>query len=204
MSMILDALRKMEQDRRMRRQAGSALRPEVLSYRGRSSKSPRLPFVPLLIGILLVAAGAGVGLWVSSREKAASLRPAVQETQAVTLPEVQPPVRPAPPPVPQPLPPLPPPATATATLPPLPVRNDPVAVPRPRSDESAGGAGITISGIAWQDERELRRAVINGALVGEGADVGGARVVEIKENRVRFSRGGQVFEVLYSSAFPRQ
>ncbi|MBT0654404.1 hypothetical protein [Geomobilimonas luticola] len=202
MSMILDALRKMEQDRRMRRQAGSALRPEVLSYRGRSSKSPRLPVVPLFIGILLVAAGAGVGLWVSSREKPAPLHPAVQDTQAVKVPEVLPPVRPAQPPAPQPLPPLPTPATATP--PPVPVRKGPVAAPLPRTVEPAGTAGITISGIAWQDERELRRAVVNGALVGEGADVGGARVVEIKENRVRFSRGGQVFDVLYSSAFPRQ
>jgi general secretion pathway protein B len=36
--------------------------------------------------------------------------------------------------------------------------------------------------------------------VGEGAQVAGARVVEIKEDRVRLSRGGQTFEVQLSSA----
>jgi len=201
MSMILDALRKMEQDRRMRRQGAANLRPEVLSYRGRSSKSRRISFIPWIIGVLLVAAGAGAGLWLSSGKNTAPLRPAVQEVQAVAAPEIQTP-RPTPPPTTLPLPQSP--TSATAPSSPLPVRKAPVAAPSVRAAEPAGNAGLTISGIAWQDERELRRAVINGALVGEGAEVGGARVVEIKENSVRFSRNGQLFEVLYSSAFPLQ
>lgn len=57
---------------------------------------------------------------------------------------------------------------------------------------------ITISGIAYQDERGLRRAVLNGSLVGEGAEVAGARVVEIRENKVRLSKGGRIFEVVFS------
>jgi general secretion pathway protein B len=65
----------------------------------------------------------------------------------------------------------------------------------------AATSGITISGIAYQDDRSMRRAVINGALVGEGAEVAGAKVVEIRENRVRFSRAGENFEILQSSAF---
>jgi general secretion pathway protein B len=58
---------------------------------------------------------------------------------------------------------------------------------------------ISISGIAWQDERTLRRAVLNNALVGEGAEVAGARVVEIRENRVRMMRGGQLFDIVYTA-----
>lgn len=90
-------------------------------------------------------------------------------------------------------------AAATAQTP-----MQPDAVPQRAAREeavsaSAGGQDITISGIAYQDERRLRRAVLNGALVGEGAEVAGARVVEIKETKVRLSRGGQVFEVHFSS-----
>jgi general secretion pathway protein B len=70
-------------------------------------------------------------------------------------------------------------------------------------NDVAAVSGITISGIAYQDERYMRRAVINGALVGEGAEVAGAKVVEIKENRVKFSRGGESFEVVYSSSLTR-
>jgi len=63
--------------------------------------------------------------------------------------------------------------------------------------QSAGDSTIVVSGIAWQDERSLRRAVINGQLVGEGAEIQGVKVVEIRENRVKFSRGGSVFEINY-------
>jgi len=62
-------------------------------------------------------------------------------------------------------------------------------------------ADLTVSGIAWQDERRMRRAVLNGTLVGEGAEIAGARVVEIREDKVRLSRGGQVFDVPLSSGF---
>ena len=74
--------------------------------------------------------------------------------------------------------------------------------PTPRREapeELQGIPEISISGIAYQDERSLRRAVLNGALVGEGAEVAGARVVEIREHKVRMSRGGQLFDVVFSS-----
>ena len=80
-----------------------------------------------------------------------------------------------------------------------PVQPDAVPLRAAREEVVSGGQDITISGIAYQDERRLRRAVLNGALVGEGAEIGGARVVEIKETKVRLSRGGQVFEVPFSS-----
>ena len=49
----------------------------------------------------------------------------------------------------------------------------------------------------------MRRAVINGSLVSEGAEVSGAKIVEIRENLVRFSRRGRTFEVIYSSGAGR-
>jgi general secretion pathway protein B len=72
----------------------------------------------------------------------------------------------------------------------------PVTV-RGESGVGTAGGDLLVSGIAWQEERKLRRAVVNGSLVGEGAEILGARVVEIRENRVRFSRGGKIFEVVY-------
>ncbi|RII27077.1 MAG: hypothetical protein CXR31_07420 [Geobacter sp.] len=201
MSMILDALRKMEQDRKIRRQGAAALRPEVLSYRGSGQNNRRNRFVAPIAGCVLVAAGICLGIWATSGGNDVSPRLSLQETRAVEVPDAQPPIRTLTPPAPIP---QPSPVPAPVSPPPLPVRKVPVEAPLPHEVKTPGNAGVTISGIAWQDERELRRAVINGALVGEGAVVGGARVVEIKENCVRFSRDGQVFEVLYSSAFPLQ
>ncbi len=55
-------------------------------------------------------------------------------------------------------------------------------------------ADIKVSGIAWQDERSARRAVVNGFLMREGGVVAGARITEILRDRVRFSTGDRVFE----------
>lgn len=67
----------------------------------------------------------------------------------------------------------------------------------------AAPADIKLSGIAWQDERRARRAVVNGFLMQEGGMVAGARITDIFQDRVRFSQSGKVFEVpLISSAAP--
>jgi general secretion pathway protein B len=63
----------------------------------------------------------------------------------------------------------------------------PVPVPAP--------ADIKVSGIAWQDERSARRAVVNGFLMREGTLVSGAKISEILQDRVKFTLGGNVFEV---------
>lgn len=59
--------------------------------------------------------------------------------------------------------------------------------------------GVKLAGIAWQQNRNLRRAVINDNLIGEGAVVNGATVVEIKQTAVRFEKGG----MLYEATLPR-
>jgi type II secretory pathway component PulC len=61
-------------------------------------------------------------------------------------------------------------------------------------------ADIKVSGIAWQDERSARRAVVNGFLMREGAIVSGAKITEILQDRVRFSLSGTSFEVTFISA----
>lgn len=67
----------------------------------------------------------------------------------------------------------------------------------PRSQEttvSGTPEGVKLTGIAWQDSRKMRRAVINDVLVGEGAVVAGAKVLEIRPGQVRFEKNGSVFE----------
>lgn len=110
--------------------------------------------------------------------------------------------------------PLPAKAPAAAKTPPAP-RHPPVAKPaasatrvaKKRSNAPmkpakpaavslvAAPADIKVSGIAWQDHRSSSRAVVNGFLLREGDTVSGARVVEIFQNRVRFSSAAGTFEV---------
>jgi general secretion pathway protein B len=72
------------------------------------------------------------------------------------------------------------------------------------SDQAtAAPADIRLSGIAWQEERRARRAVVNGFLMQEGGLVAGARITDIYQDRVRFSLSGKFFEIpLVSSPVP--
>lgn len=80
-------------------------------------------------------------------------------------------------------------ANAATTVAPVPSAPDaPVTVGAPE--------GVKLSGIAWHDSRKLRRAVINDLLVAEGAEVAGARIVEIRTNLVRLEKNGTRFEVV--------
>lgn len=206
MSLILDALRKMEQERKARKQASTGIRQEVLNYRGGASKPDRPLYIPVAVAVLLSAGAVGTYLYLAGRS--------TQAPPAVAAPATLPP-QPAPKPVPQPAQqlvpqPAPLPVPIAAPLPPPQQANQAVAQqpekPRTKALQSmkqsepvqpAADAPLVISGIAWQDERKLRRAVINGQLVGEGAEIQGAKVVEIRENRVKFSRNGSIFEISY-------
>ncbi|MHB8059103.1 MAG: hypothetical protein ACYDHC_14580 [Desulfuromonadaceae bacterium] len=65
-------------------------------------------------------------------------------------------------------------------------------------------ADIKLSGIAWQDERRFRRAVINGFLLKEGAIVSGARITDIQADRVRFSSPSGLFEIKLDAVLPAE
>ncbi|NJD91435.1 MAG: hypothetical protein FIA91_07980 [Geobacter sp.] len=194
MSLILDALRKMEQERKARKQASTGMRQEVLNYRGSERKPERPLFIPIIIATLLTTAAIGAFLYFGGSSASA---PPVASPQA-SLP-AQPGAQPAP---------LRVPISAPVPAPeqPKPAVAMPPEKPRPKAQQvmkqgepvqAGGDSSLVVSGIAWQDERGLRRAVINGQLVGEGAEIQGARVVEIRENRVKFNRSGTVFEINY-------
>jgi len=206
----------MEQERRSRRGVAQDLRPEVLRYR--TATQPKQPsrYPLVIVGVVLLCAGIGAGFALKGN-KGEAVSQAKQDAAAMSA-------APAPTPSPVEAPAVVPPAFEPAAAP---VPNEPVAAPlaaepaKPRparpvalpsspapvaatpfredAGSQGGGADITISGIAYQDERRMRRAVLNGQLVGEGAEIAGARVVEIKETKVKLSRGGQLFEVPFSS-----
>jgi len=192
MSLILDALRKMELERKAKRQSSHELRNEVLNYHGTAPASGR-PRIFRVAAALLLASAAVAGVFYFARPEPQKNEPV---KVAEPLKQEQPPVIQAQPVRSSPAQPLP-----EKSLPPdsRAVKETQELTARTlKSSQKSGEEGITISGIAWQDERHLRRAVINGTLVGEGAEILGAKVIEIGENRVRFNRGGEVFEVVHS------
>jgi general secretion pathway protein B len=78
---------------------------------------------------------------------------------------------------------------------PEPVKTAPA--PRPAAKEIVDPLpALTLTGIAFQEDRESRLAVINDLPVMEGTVIAGARVVEISEDRVRFNYSGRSFDVL--------
>jgi len=54
---------------------------------------------------------------------------------------------------------------------------------------------LKVHGIAFQDGAESA-AVVNGVTVSNGSVIEGARVEEIQKDRVRFSRGGETFDII--------
>lgn len=212
MSLILDALRKMEQERKARQSGGIDIRPEVL---GRipmqsSGRTWGKPIILVTVGIILLAAGVGAGIVLKrgTVEKIPEQSRAMVRNEHRNAEEVTP--------VAVPSPSITPPAPAEPSTAFAPPKQEPLAspiampapkpAPRPRAAEPSSspeypGANLVVSGIAWQDERSLRRAVVNGNLVGEGAEVAGAKVVEIGERRVKFSQGGRTISVSLSSPF---
>jgi general secretion pathway protein B len=203
MSLILDALRKMELERKAKRGGTDDIRPEVLRYRGTPQKPAQNRLVPIAITVLLLVAVITAGLLLKGCKSAPQPQPTEPAAKTDVAPEVRPVYVPAPPIQPPQAPTVSSQAVPAVTQPPHPSMKTEAIEPHAASPEPAAASNITISGIAWQDERNMRRAVINGVLVGEGAEIAGARIVEIKENRVKFSRGGQTFEVIYASAFSR-
>jgi hypothetical protein len=67
-------------------------------------------------------------------------------------------------------------------------------------EPAAGGSTqnpppLKISGIVWNEDPSLRRAVINGSLLTEGSLIEGVKVVEIFATKVRFLHQGRYFEI---------
>lgn len=194
MSLILDALRKIELERKARRQSSQEMRIEVLNYRGITPPKEKPRIIPITAAFLLAFLAGASFFYFKKTDPPKIDSPPQRETLIQETTRIPPP---------QPLqpPPSEPPAQknlhreVNRATKPVSQSTEAVTV-----KQKNGDGELTVSGIAWQDERSLRRAVINGFLVGEGAEIQGAKIIEIKETRVRFSRGGEIFEIDHSSA----
>jgi general secretion pathway protein B len=236
MSYILDALKKLEQEKTRKSRSGGKINISgelFANERVRPVAGRRLKTI-ILVSVAVVAtfivtwfALKGSGKRNLSPVVATAVRPNPVASIPVPVPTI-----PATPPVTQPPLPqapaaIPPRTAAIPVLPAAPVRARQAArssspddeeevreSPRHVSVKSATSqtatvvapklvpapADIKVSGIAWQDERSARRAVVNGFLMREGAVVAGAKITEIHQDRVKFTLSGTVFEVSLISA----
>lgn len=197
MSLILDALKKLEQEKTARKGKSIELGAAVIA--GKASRPPsRRSTVALVCAAVAVTAAATMLLMkllspATEKPEAASLQPAaLLQPLPVTVQAASPASLPAEVPLKPPAP----------SAPPAP--RQPAAPPAAeREAESAHSTllELKVTGIAWQEERPARRAVVNGALVSEGNMVAGALVKEILPGRVRFAIGNRQVEIENNTPF---
>ncbi len=210
MSLILDALKKLERDKAARRTSPVRNAADVLKGREEPAEKKRGRF---LVGGLAGAALAVVALALAYiipfspstpvperaiQKSAPAVTPASPPASASERSAAAAPVREQ----------QPAPAGKrlerasvekgkTARSRPLPARESspPNADDQPAFSTPESAPHLAVTGILWADGKSSRRAVVNENVVGEGGSVAGAKVVEIRQDHVRFSHGGQFFDV---------
>lgn len=219
MSYILDALRKIEQEKNKKRPDGRVSITGDL-FRERSRPAPKFGTwkvsILITLSVFITAAGTWFVLRGNSTKSAPVIRP---ETIVQAVPVVLPPVQSQASPVIAP--PVSTPATVPVTAVKVPVAPADVKLVRERRRAQkllkpqqspqkqtiptvVAPADIKLSGIAWQDERAARRVVINGFLLKEGAIVSGARITDIYADRVRFATSAGQFEIKLDAVLPAE
>ncbi len=225
MSYILDALKKMEHEKAKKKGAAGIASVSGELFRPEKLKPVKANIWKISAAIVLVAIlTSGVTWYLLRDNKPAKAVKSAQPLQVPVTPQVQS-AEPAAPPVAAPVPVAALPAPPVVARQETPVASNIAAPPvddgenrrtsrrsgsknphRKESYESlpaqlgTAPADIKVSGIAWQDERVARRAVVNGFLLKEGSVVGGAKIIEILPEKVRFSMAGKTFELSMHSA----
>lgn len=202
MSLILDALKKMEQNKARRQPRSMELGPAILQERTPVRTSRWL--TPVLIVCAVIMTAAAMYLFMPPRPGNSSKHTVEQNTveqntvaravpaPASTVPATSLASRPEP--AESAAAPHPAAPTSPVTAPPTVVASPPPVAAAPPQ--------LVINGIAWQEERSGRRAVVNGLLVAEGDTVAGARVSQIQPDKVIFKTGdGQRLEILHSTPY---
>lgn len=216
MSLILDALKKLDREKASRRNGSANIAVEILrADPPRPAKKMLRYFAALVITAAAAACItygviAGFGIFSKSSPPAAISTPPPEQRVASTLPSQEPAsnsreeVSKATTKVE---------ANAegkkSATPPPAKkVRGDVIAKEPDAAPEiikksaepttrasAAPPPPLKLSGIVWQEEPGERRAMINGQIATEGSMVEGVKVVEIHPTRVRFSHNGRSFDI---------
>jgi general secretion pathway protein B len=190
MSSILKALRKLEEEKSRSREGAPDIARDILKSGPRRQTSPWN--APVIWGAVVLAAGAACILLVWKGEfPSPPARPQVPAKISAAGEKNSVPSASASKP-----------GNFKSLSPPSEPANlrEPVArahAPRFAERETAEPLpSLKLTGIAFQDGRESRLAVVNELPVMEGTMIAGARVVEISRDRVRFDVSGRSFEVL--------
>ena len=216
MSLILDALKKLEQDRVARRKRPVRIASDILKRRDQRGRRKTWLWIAGLAGTAL-AAGALTMVFTTSFLPTAFSVPKQEKIReipdAAALPADFRPIAPIADQVTVPIPPAKADAVGQkARAVEKPVRRvaemssgysgkpKKTAVSRITPDKPAiaGPAVIPelhVTAIAWTEQRGSRRAMINDAVVSEGDSVGRAMVVDIHQDHVRLSLDGRYFSV---------
>jgi len=211
MSFILKALKKLEDEKSARKTAPVEIDSAILAPDRSSFSSPRNGGKWMVIALVLLAGAASIFFFmhktpptVTEARKVATQAAPAAPTAPVTQTIPPPAERPAAEgarigtPVVQPVSPRPKEPENRQER--ARVQNDfaPRTEPEHRTSFVAAAPGLTVNGIALQDDPSESMAVVNGALVKTGATVGGAQVDRIYLDRVRFKGNGGTFEVYLS------
>lgn len=227
MSYILDALRKIEHEKSKKSRPDGRVSISGDLFQERSRPPARSVIWKIVLLIVAASLVTGTATWFvlkwSGKKNAVTVRTAAPPPPAPVNKPVASPAVPLPAqPQPQPAPAVAPSATPAASTN---TESDegeedsarearrskkqvkapsPFTYPKQTVQTVPPPADIKLSGIAWQDERAARRAVINGFLLKEGAVVSGTKITDIKADRVRFSSPAGQFEIKLDAVLPSE
>ena len=224
MSYILDALKKIEQEKNKKAAPAGRINisGDLFNERTRPKSTASRWKVVALIVIASLVTGAGTWLMLrgGGKRRAHSSRPVVSHSATPVMPAPAPAAPVRIPQTPDVVVPVAPPAapvrpeakvanTEKAAVSALPVQpkktpksQRAATPPTPVAQTIQAPADIKLSGIAWQEDRAARRAVINGFLLKEGSVVAGAKITGIQSDSVRFSSAAGTFEIRLNSVVP--
>lgn len=224
MSYILDALRKIEHEKSRKSRPDGRVSISGDLFRERKRPAARGGAWRILLVIASASLVTFAGSWFLFQGKAKKSLSVIRNPAQPAPAPVNPPVA-TPAIAVHPLPVAVPPAAPTAAVavtpegaetvaaadspapgrrrPKMPINAQAPTLKQPAQAAQAP-ADIKLSGIAWQDERAARRAVINGFLLKEGAVVSGARITDIQADRVRFSSSAGQFEIRLDAVLPAE
>lgn len=191
MSLILDALKKMEQDKARRQTKSMELGPAILHEHTPVPASRWR--TPTLLACAVVTTAISMYLFMASGS-GNNPEPTVEPAPVVQAAPAPPPVEPALTPTVEPIETTPP-----AAQTPAPIAAPPVIPVPPPSVTATASPDLLVNGIAWQEERSRRRAVVNGILLAEGDTVAGFRIKQIHPEKVIFTSGGHSLEIMHSA-----
>jgi general secretion pathway protein B len=229
MSYILDALKKIEHEKNSKTRPDGRINISGDLFRERTPSTSRAGIWKIAVLLFVASLVTFVGTWFVLRgdgnKNSRENRPRPPLSSAPVKPPVVTAVIPAPIPPPQSTSLAVPPVSSPAVVPVVPKKSEVVAdedssersrrrpkkqvknqhsPPKLPSQVVQAPADIKLSGIAWQDERSVRRAVINGFLLKEGSVVSGAKITDIQTDRVVFITSAGQFEIKLDSVVPAE